>query len=110
MISYLVNIEESKKTFNERLKELRTERRISQTDIGKALGVTKQSVSNWENDNILPSMEIICKLATLFNCTTDYLLCRSDTHLIDTSGLTDTQIDHINLLIDDFRKLNKANN
>ncbi len=98
---------ESKKTFNERLKDLRIARRLNQSDVGKALGVTKQSVSNWENDNILPSMDLIIKLAKLFNCTVDYLVCMTDKHLIDTEGLTDSQIEHLNLIIEDLRTVNK---
>ena len=37
---------------NERIKELRTASGISQVELAEKLGVSKQSVSNWENDNI----------------------------------------------------------
>ena len=34
-------------TLNENIKQLRLARNLSQVDLAKALGVTKQSVSNW---------------------------------------------------------------
>ena len=38
----------------------------------------KQSVSNWENDNIMPSVETLKKAADFFHVSTDYLLGRTD--------------------------------
>ncbi len=39
-------------TLNENIRRLRMARNISQVELAKALGVTKQSISNWENNNI----------------------------------------------------------
>ena len=58
----------------EQIKALRLARNMSQVELAKALNVSKQSVSNWENNNILPSIEIIKQLARFFSCTSDYLL------------------------------------
>lgn len=89
------------------IKKLRKARRLSQVELGKALGVSKQSVSNWENDNILPSVEIIIKLSKFFSCSSDYLLELSNTNKssIDTSKLTDAQAAHIQQLVKDFEAL-----
>lgn len=38
-------------TLNENIKQLRLARNMSQVDLAKVLGVTKQSISNWENNN-----------------------------------------------------------
>ena len=59
---------------NENIRKLRLARGVSQVELASALGVTKQSVSNWENDNIQPSIEMLIKLARYFSVTTDYLL------------------------------------
>ena len=59
---------------NEKIKSLRQSYRLNQVELGKALGVTKQCVSNWENDNIQPSVEMLVKLAKFFNVSADYLL------------------------------------
>ena len=73
------------------------------------LGVTKQCVSNWENDNVLPSIEMLVKIADTFNVTTDYLLGRTNEELLDVSGLTEEQKGHISLLINDFTRCNDNN-
>ncbi|MBR2929900.1 MAG: helix-turn-helix transcriptional regulator [Clostridia bacterium] len=81
---------------------------MNQIEFARIIGVTKQCVSNWENDNVLPSIEMLIKIADLFHVSTDYLLGRSSKHLVDMSGLTEEQIAHISLLTDDFERLNKA--
>ena len=58
----------------DRIKTLRTARNLSQVELARKLNVSKQSVSNWENNNILPSVDIVKKLALFFSCSTDYLL------------------------------------
>lgn len=58
----------------ETIRELRDSFNISQVELAKNLGVTKQCVSNWENDNILPSIDMLIKISKFFNVTTDYLL------------------------------------
>lgn len=91
----------------DRIKELRTLRNLSQVELAKKLNVSKQSVSNWENENILPSVEVIKQLAEFFSCRTDYLLGLEDSkNYIEVSGLTDVQLAHIQYIIDDIRKVN----
>ena len=47
-------------------------------EFGKLLNVTKVAISNWENDNRKPDVDMIVKIATLGNVTTDFLLCKTD--------------------------------
>ena len=91
---------------NERIKELRLSYNISQVEMAKKLGVSKQCVSNWENDNVLPSVDMLIKLATFFNVSTDYLLDLEDCEKISVDGLSEKQIAHIKLIIQDMRELN----
>jgi len=92
----------------EQIKTLRLARNISQVALANQLGVTKQSVSNWENNNILPSIDMLKKIASYFSCTTDYLLELENSNVfIDTTGMTLEQITHIQLLVDDFKSLNQ---
>ncbi len=91
----------------EQIKALRLARNISQVALANNLGVTKQSVSNWENNNILPSLDMLKKIAQYFSCSTDYLLKLDDERLyIETSDLTLAQIAHLQLLAEDFKELN----
>lgn len=93
-------------TLNENIKRLRLTRGLSQVGFAKAMGVSKQCVSNWENDNVMPSIEMLVKIADYFNVTTDYVLGRNEKTYIDVSGLTDEQISHISLIVSDITKLN----
>ena len=73
-----------------RLKEIRQEKNLSQTDIAKALGVTRQAISLYEKGDREPKLETWQKLADFFNVPVDYLLGISK----DSSTLT---IDDLNL-------------
>ena len=89
---------------NERIREIRLARKISQVELAKALGVTKQSVSNWENDNIQPSIDMLVKIADVLHVSTDYLLGRDEQRVIDVTGLSENSIQHIQFIIDDIKK------
>ena len=96
--------------FADRVKYLRQSRELNQVQFAQKMGVTKQSVSNWENDNIMPSVEMLEKIADFFNVTADYLLGREDCHYsgvqcLDVTGLTPAQIEHIRQVVDDLRLL-----
>ena len=88
--------------FNERLKSIRESHGMNQTKLAQLLGVSKQSVSNWENDNIQPSIEMLIKIAKAFSVSTDYLLGLDSRRYIEISGLTNTQVVHVQQIIQDI--------
>lgn len=90
---------------NERIKELRNSKKMTQVELAKALGLTKQCISNWENDNVLPSVDMLCKLADFFSVTTDYLLCREEKELLFIDGLSKNEIVHIRQIVEDIKSL-----
>lgn len=94
-------------TLNENIKQLRLARNLSQVDLAKALGVTKQSISNWENNNIQPSIDMLIRLAQFFSVSTDYMLGLNYRRYIEISELTDAQLAHITAIIDDIRGIKK---
>ena len=89
---------------NERIKKLRLSRNWSQVDLAKKLNVTKQSVSNWENDNIQPSIEMLISIAQTFSTSTDYLLGLDNRQYIEVSGLSDEERSHIQQIVSDILK------
>lgn len=96
--------------FANRIKCLRQTRELNQVQLAGKLGVAKQSISNWENDNIMPSIEMLEKIADFFAVSTDYLLGRDekdikDGETIDVTGLSPRQIEHIKLIVEDLRNL-----
>ena len=84
------------------IKKLRTSHNLSQVQLAKSLNVSKQTVSNWENNNILPSIDMLIKLSDFFSVSTDYLLELDSRKYIEVSGLTDTQLSHIQQIIKDI--------
>ena len=90
---------------NENIKRLRMARGLNQVEFARVMGVSKQCVSNWENDNVMPSIEMLIKIADFFNVTTDYILGRSERTYIDVTGLSDEQISHISLIVSDISQL-----
>ncbi len=92
---------------NENIKRLRISHGMNQVAFSKLIGVTKQCVSNWENDNVLPSIEMLIKLADTFCVSTDYLLGRNSSEMMDVSKLTEAQRGHISLLVSDLSELNQ---
>lgn len=87
----------------ENIRKLRQDRGIGQLELGRRVGASKQSISNWENGNIMPSIDLLLRLADFFGVSTDYLLGREGQRTLDAVGLTDAQATHVQQLIDDLR-------
>ncbi|MFR8237661.1 MAG: helix-turn-helix domain-containing protein [Dorea sp.] len=88
--------------FGEIIKTLRLSYNLSQVRLAGELSVSKQTISNWENNNILPSIEMLIKIARFFSVSTDYLLELDDRHYIEVTGLSDAQLAHIQQIIKDI--------
>ena len=58
----------------EQLRTLRTANKMTQKELAGELSVAFQTISNWENNSIDPSVSMILRIAEYFNCSTDYLL------------------------------------
>lgn len=84
------------------IKTLRLSHNLNQVQLAKSLNVSKQTISNWENNNILPSIDMLIKLSDFFSVTTDYLLELDNRKFIEVTGLTDTQLAHIQQIIKDI--------
>jgi len=65
--------------FYERLKHLREDNDLSQTDIAKLLGTTRQQISKWETGTQMMGVDKYIKLAKYYNVSVDYLLGLIDT-------------------------------
>lgn len=62
----------------EYLKKLRTENNLSQEKLGEKLGLSRQSVSKWEQGNAAPDIENIVKLSKLYNVSVESILNGED--------------------------------
>ncbi len=64
--------------FARRLKELRTQRQITQKELAAALNVSQNAIYNWENEKREPSIQMISKIAGVLEVTEQELLGYTD--------------------------------
>lgn len=102
-----------------RLEELRKAKGISQETLAKELNMTQQRISAYEKGKREPDIETIKQLAKYFNCTTDYLLGKSDIRNpeelkniqfanaggLDTKGLDEDDLVELQRQIDYIKKM-----
>ena len=61
-----------------RIKLLREEKHITQEELAEKLDLSKGIISLYEKEERKPSLEVLLKLSEIFNCSIDYILCKSD--------------------------------
>lgn len=57
-----------------RIKELRLSFNLTREELGQQLGVTYSAIAMYEQGNREPNIELIVKIAQIFNISIDYLL------------------------------------
>lgn len=64
-------------TIKNNIKELRIKKDIYQLKLAMDLGLTQETISSYERNVIVPSVDSLIKLADYFNTNIDYILCRT---------------------------------
>lgn len=64
--------------FNERIKRLRIENKLSQEQLAEKIGLNRSAISLWESGKREPNARAIIALSKCFGVTSDYLLGLSD--------------------------------
>ena len=82
-------------TMGGRIRQLRNEKGLTQTELGKHLNIGKSTVSQYETDTNMPDSDMILKLAEFFNVSTDFLLCRTNNRRATSSPTLDDEITQI---------------
>ncbi len=62
------------KNFPKKLKELRTKKGWSQGQLGKKIGADLQRISKYERGVMWPTMELMVRIAKVFDVSVDYLI------------------------------------
>ena len=86
------------------LRELRMEYGISQQRLGDAIGISQQSINQYENHNIEPDIFILSRLADFFNTSIDYIVGRTPIEHVEAFHLNDEEM----RLVLRFRALNPS--
>lgn len=64
--------------FNGILKKLRQDNEMTQEELAKKINSSRSNIANYENGKNMPSVEVLEKLAKVFDCTLDYLMGKSE--------------------------------
>ena len=56
----------------------RKEKELTQTQLAKLLNISQDSISLWERDLSLPTVDYVVELCQIFDVSADYLLCLKD--------------------------------
>jgi len=67
-----------KKVLGEKVKTLRVASGMTQEELGKVLGISKQTLSGIETGYRSTTIDVLYHLAEFFDVSTDYLLGRAD--------------------------------
>ena len=90
--------------FGNKLKTLRTEKKLTQKQLADRVGLATSAISSYEAGSRYPTYEILIKFSRIFHVTTDYLLGIKDTRTLDLSDLQDDDIEILSLLADKLRR------
>lgn len=102
-----------------RIKILREEFGYTQQELADKLDGAKSTIAMYENETRKPSLEVLIKLSEIFNCSIDYILCKSDVRNheeiknvqfanaggLDTADLDEDDLEELQRQIDYIRKM-----
>lgn len=88
----------------EKLRNLRTSKKLSLKQVSERLGISVSSLSAYELNEKNPSYKNLLKLARLYGVSCDYLIGNTENRTLDVSSLTDREIDSINEIISLFKE------
>jgi transcriptional regulator with XRE-family HTH domain len=87
-----------------RIRDLREDRDLKQTDVAKGTGIDQRTISNYENGKTIPDAYALVKLADFFGVSVDYLLGRVDLDLYTEKRRT-ALIENIQKELEELKQL-----
>lgn len=72
----------------DKIKNLREENKITQSNLAKSLGVSPSTVGMWEQNRRTPDTELLKKISSFFNVSIDYLLGKTNIRNYNTNEST----------------------
>lgn len=91
-------------SLGEKLKALRTAKKMSQKELAERIGIAKSVISFYESGDRFPSYDVLIKIARIFNVTTDYLLDVERERTVNVSGLSEEDIAAVTTVIDALKR------
>lgn len=90
----------------DKIKFLREQIGLTQSDLAKRLGITRSSVNAWEMGISVPSTQYVVELAIIFRVSTDYLLGMKTSAAVSVEGLTKEDVEMVYALINHLWRKN----
>ena len=90
----------------DKIKFLREQIGLTQSDLAKRLGITRSSVNAWEMGISVPSTQYVVELANIFRVSTDYLLGMKTSAAVSVEGLTKEDVQIVYALINHLWRKN----
>ena len=90
-----------------RLRDKREQLHLSRKTVAESIGIAASTLAGFENGHRTPSTEVLLSLSGLYHCSVDYLLGvdrSSSQFYIDTTGLSDGEIEAISRLVDEMKQ------
>lgn len=84
-------------TFGKRLRQLRNEFNLTQTQLAEKISLSKANVSKYEADTVEPNLQTLRLLSNFFNVSIDYLLCMSNDRTGGSYWISLDELDNIDL-------------
>ena len=84
----------------DRIRYLRDKAGMTQTDLAKRLGISRNAVNAWEMSVSVPTLSNVVEMSRIFHVTTDYLLSISDKVLLDISELDNNERELVMKLVE----------
>ena len=91
------------KKYKNRIRDLREDRDLRQTDVSKATGIDQKTLSNYETGKTSPDSYALIRLADFFGVSIDYLVGRTEIDIKSKAELT-TRLEGMKNMIDEIIK------
>lgn len=89
--------------YKNRIRDLREDRDLRQTDVSKATGIDQKTLSNYETGKTSPDSYALIRLADFFGVSIDYLVGRTEIDIKSKEDLT-SRLEGMKNMIDEIIK------
>lgn len=91
-----------------RIRDLREDKDLTQSDVAKATGIDQKTLSNYETGKTNPDSYVIIRLAEFFDVSADYLLGRESEDSKKINNIKKRLLDiqkELNSILNDIKNL-----
>jgi transcriptional regulator with XRE-family HTH domain len=95
---------------NNRIRELRIEKKITQLQLSIELNVTQETISAYEHNRHMPSLAALIKMSQIFDASMDYIMGLSNVrHILVESDNTANEAEQKSKLLYCYQRLGTKN-